>query len=140
VIKQVERRCGGVPRRLLADLGAMTENDIVGFAETHPTMQVLAPPKACAPNAKPASRVRYERKLAGQPQCLKDRRARMESEEGKAAYKRRGHTEHAHAGMKNCGFGHMPVRGRAKVRTACLLQAIVYNVSRAIHRRIAIAA
>jgi transposase len=140
MIKQVERRCGAAPRRLLADLGAMTETDIVGFADSHPGMAVFAPPKACAPNAKPASRIRYERKLASQPDCLKDWRTRMQSPEGKLVYKRRGYTEHAHGGMKNCGFEHMPVRGMEKVHTVCLLHAIVYNLNRANHRRIAIVA
>jgi transposase len=140
VIKQVERRCGAAPRRLLADLGAMTEADIKGFADSHPGMKVYAPPKACAPNAKPESRVRYERKLASQPDCLKDWRTRMQGAEGKAVYKRRSNTEHAHAGMKNCGFGYMPVRGMTKVRTVCLLQAIVYNLNLATHRRRAIVA
>jgi transposase len=140
VIKQVERRCGAAPRRLLADLGAMTETDIKGFADSHPGMQIYAPPKACAPNAKPESRVRYERKLASQPDCLKAWRTRMQGPEGKAVYKRRSNTEHAHAGMKNCGFGRMPVRGMANVRTVCLLHAIVYNMNRAIHRRSVIAA
>jgi transposase len=140
MVAEVERRCGVSPRRLLADIGAMTESDIVGFAQTHPEMQVFAPPKTCAPNAKPASRARYARKLASQPECLKTWRARMESAEGKSVYKRRSNTEHAHAGMKNCGFGRMLVRGLEKVRTVCLLHAIAYNLSLAISRRAAIAA
>jgi transposase len=140
VVTEVVRRCGAAPRRLLADLGAMTEKDIIGFAETHPAMQVFAPPKACVANAKPASRARYERKLASQPDCLKDWRTRMQSEQGKAVYKRRSNTEHAHAGMKNCGFDRLPVRGLEKVQTVCLLQAVVYNMNRAIHRRTAKAA
>jgi len=135
VLTEVVRRCGAAPRRLLADLGAMTEQDIVGFADSHPAMQVFAPPKACVANAKPASRVRYERKLAAQPQCLKDWRVRMASEAGKVVYKRRSNTEHVHAGMKNCGFDRLPVRGMAKVRTLCLLHAVAHNMTRAIHRR-----
>lgn len=138
VIKQVERRCETAPRRLLADIGAMTEKDIAAFAETHPAMQVFAPPRTCAPNAKPASRARYARKLASQPDCLKAWRARMESAEGKAVYTRRSNTEHAHGGMKNCGFGRMPVRGMEKVRTVCLLHAVAYNLRLAISRRTAI--
>jgi hypothetical protein len=64
----------------------------------------------------------------------------MQGPEGKAVYKRRSNTEHAHAGMKNCGFDHMPVRGMENVRIVCLLHAVVYNLNRANHRRSVIAA
>jgi transposase len=140
VIKQVQQRCGAAPRRLLADHGAMTEADIVGFAETHPDMLIFAPPKTCAPNAKPASRARYARKLASQPECLKDWRARMDTPEGKSVYKRRSNTEHAHGGMKNCGIDRMPVRSMKKVHTVCVLHAIAHNLKLAICRRKAIRA
>jgi transposase len=128
MVAQVERRCGQAPSRLLADSTAMSEDDIKGFAESHPNLAVYAPPKGCSETAKPASRVRYERKLASEPQCLKDWRARMASEDGKAVYARRSRTEHPHARMKNCGFGRMLVRGLPKVRTVCLLHAVAHNL------------
>jgi len=135
VVAQVERRTGRAPLRLLADGTAMTEEDIVGFAESHPEMAVFAPPKACSETAKPASRKRYERKLAREPQCLKDWRARMASEAGKAVYARRSNTEHPHGRMKNCGFGRMLVRGLKKVRAVCLLHAVAHNLILAGARR-----
>ena len=52
----------------------------------------------------------------------------MESEAAKAVYARRKLTEHAHAKMKNRGFGRMPVHGRATVRSVCLLHAIAHNM------------
>jgi transposase len=127
VVAEVERRCGQTPSRLLADGTAMTEDDIVGFAASHPDMKVYAPPKQCSETAKPESRARYERKLAREPQCLKDWRERMDSDAGKAVYARRSRTEHPHGRMKNCGFGRMLVRGLEKVRSVCLLHAVTHN-------------
>lgn len=135
MVAEMERHCGQAPSRLLADTTAMTADDIVGFAASHPELAVYAPPKACSETAKPASRARYERELAREPECLKDWRARMSSEAGKAVYAGRGKTEHPHARMKNCGFGRMLVRGLQKVRAVCLLHAVVHNFVLAAARR-----
>lgn len=137
VVAEAERRCGRAPSRLLADTTAMTEDDIVGFAASHPGMAVFAPPKGCSETAKPASRARYERELAREPECLKDWRARMASDAGKQVYARRSRTEHPHARMKNCGFGRMLVRGMEKVRSVCLLHAVAHNLILAAARRAA---
>jgi transposase len=137
MVAQIERRCGKPPSRLLADVGAMTAADIVGFADTHPAMQVFSPPPACKETSKPESKARYERNRAAEPQCLRDWRARMESEVGQAIYKRRSNTEHVHARMKNRGFGRMVVRGLRKVHIVCMLHAIAHNLIWAISRRAA---
>lgn len=137
VVADMQRRCGRAPSRLLADGTAMTEHDIIGFAASHPGMAVYAPPKACSETAKPASRARYERELAREPQCLKDWRARMDSDAGKAVYAKRSKTEHPHARMKNCGFGRMLVRGMEKVRAVCCLHALAHNFILAAARRAA---
>jgi transposase len=134
MVAQVERRCGKPPKRLLADVGAMTAPDIVGFAQTHPQMQVFSPPPARKETSKPESKARYERNRAAEPQCLKDWRARMDSEAGQATYKRRSNTEHIRGRMKNRGFGRMFVRGLSKVRTVCILHAIAHNLIWAISR------
>ena len=135
MVAQVERRCGMLPERLLADTGAMTAADIVTMAQTHPSMQVFSPPPARKETSKPQSKVRYERNRAAEPQCLKEWRDRMDSEEGQTVYKRRSNTEHVHARLKNRGFGRMVLRGIAKVRIACLLHAITHNLMWAISRR-----
>lgn len=137
VVAEAEKRTGCSASRLLADGTAMTEEDIEGFAKSHPNLEVYAPPKACSETAKPASRARYERKLAREAQCLKDWRARMAGEAGKAVYARRSITEHPHARMKNCGFGRMVVRGLEKVRAVCLLHAVAHNLVLAAARRTA---
>jgi transposase len=135
MVAQVERRCGQPPSRLLADIGAMTAADIVGFAGTHPAMEVFSPMPAQKTTSKPESKARYERNRATEPQCLKDWRARMDSENGQAIYKRRSNTEHVHARMKNRGFGRMVVRGLRKVHIVCLLHTIAHNLIWAISRR-----
>jgi transposase len=136
MVAQVEQRCGKPPKRLLADVGAMNAADIVGFAHTHPTMQVFSPPPARKATSKPESQARYERNRAAEPQCLKDWRLRMDSADGQAVYKRRSNTEHVHGRMKNRGFGRMLVRGLRKVHTVCLLHAIAHNIMWANSRRI----
>ena len=135
MVAQVERRCGKLPDRLLADTGAMTAADIVMITQTHPSVQVFSPPPARKQASKPQSKARYERNRAAEPPCLKHWRARMDSEEGKAVYKRRSNTEHVHARLKNRGFGRMVLRGLSKVRIACLLHAITHNLIWAISRR-----
>jgi transposase len=135
VIAQVKQRCGKLPDRLLADTGAMTAPDIVTLAQTHPSIKVFSPPPARKDASKAQSKVRYERNRAAEPQCLKEWRARMDSEEGQAVYKRRSNTEHVHARLKNRGFGHMVLRGLAKVRIACLLHAVTHNLMWAFSRR-----
>jgi transposase len=134
-VEQVERRCGKPPSRLLADVGAMTAADITGFAVSHPSLQVFSPPPAAKESSKPESKARYQRNRAAEPQCLKDWRARMDSAEGHAVYKRRSNTEHVHGRMKNRGFGRMVLRGLRKVQIACLLHAIAHNLIWAISRR-----
>ncbi len=138
MVAQVERRCGKSPDRLLADTGAMTAADIETLAQTHPSMQVFSPPPARREASKPASKARYERNRAAEPKCLKEWRARMDSEEGQGVYKRRSNTEHVHARLKNRGFDRMILRGLVKVRIACWLHAVTHNLMWAISRRAAL--
>jgi transposase len=135
VVAQVQQRCSKLPDRLLADTGAMTAADIGTLAQTHPSMQVFSPPPARKDASKPESKARYERNRAAEPQCLKEWRTRMDSEEGQAVYKRRSNTEHVHARLKNRGFDRMVLRGLAKIRIACLLHAVTHNIMWAISRR-----
>ncbi len=135
MVAQVEQRCGKLPDRLLADTGAMTADDIVTIADNHPSVQVFSPPPGRKEDSKPASKARYERNRAAEPQCLKQWRVRMDSEAGQAVYKRRSNTEHIHARLKNRGFGRMVLRGLAKVRIACLLHAVTHNLMWALSRR-----
>jgi len=140
MVAQVEQRCGKLPDRLLADTGAMTAADIATLAQTHPSIQVFSPPPARKEASKPESKARYKRNRAAEPQCLKEWRARMDSEEGQAVYKRRSNTEHVHARLKNRGFDRMVLRSLVKVRVACWLHAVTHNLMWAISRRAALTA
>jgi transposase len=134
-VEQIEARCAAVPKRLLADTGAMTADDIASLAETHPGMTIFSPP----PKEKDDVREETKRKRAGkrarEALAVRDWRERMAGEEAKSIYARRKNTEHAHAHMKNRGFGHMLVRGIVKVRAVCLLHALAHNLSRALCQR-----
>ena len=140
MITEVQRVCGSVPCRLLADTGAMTQSDIVRLAAAHPGLVVYAPPVAERPGASPASQNRRARNLAKEPACLKEWRARMITPEAETIYARRPLTEHVHAKIKNRGFGRMLVRGLARVRCVCLLHALTHNLLHALTRRAALAA
>jgi transposase len=135
MMAQVKQRCGKLPDRLLADTGAMTAPDIVTIGQAYPSIQVFSPPPARKEASKPASKARYERNRAAEPQSLKDWRARMDSDDGKGVYKRRSTTEHVHARLKNRGFGKIALRSLAKVRIVCLLHAVTHNMMWALSRR-----
>jgi len=139
MVAEVERVCGRVPCRLLADTGAMTQADIVRLADAHPALVVYAPPVAEKPTATPASRNRRARNLAKEPACLQAWRARMATPEAETIYARRPLTEHVHAKIKNRGFGRMLVRGLDRVRCVCLLHAVTHNLLHAFARRRALA-
>ena len=107
-----------LPTRLLADTGAMTAADIATLAQTHPHagVQSATGPQDVLQTSKQGA-IRTNR--AAEPQCLREWRARMDSEKP-AVYKRRSNTEHAHARLKNRGFERMALRGLAKVRITML--------------------
>jgi hypothetical protein len=102
-------------------------DDIAGLAERCPDLQVYSPPAKQRDTITPAAERNRRSQLKHEPQAVKDWRGRMASEEGKATYRRRKLTEHAHAKMKNRGFDRMPVHGIAKVRSVCLLHAIAHE-------------
>ncbi len=133
LVEQVEQRCGVVPNRLLADATAMTVDEIETLAERCPDLQVYSPPARQRGTITLAAERNRRWQLRHEPPAVKDWRSRMASEAGKDVYRRRKLTEHAHAKMKNRGFGRMLVHGIAKVRSVCFLQAIAHNLLHA-HR------
>ncbi len=142
LVEKVAERCGGAPQRLLADITAMTRDDIVKLAEQHPEMTVYSPPPPERPNvtAKTLSTRRWRRRH--EPPAVMAWRARMASDEGQEVYRRRKLTERAHGIIKTRGMTRFLVHGRDKVRSVCLLQALALNLSWAdtLRRRIAAAA
>ena len=89
----------------------MTLDDIASLAERCPDLQVYSPPAKQRDTITPAAERNRRSQLKHEPQAVKDWRGRMASEEGKATYRRRKLTEHAHAKMKNRGFARMAVHG-----------------------------
>ena len=128
LVEQVEQRCGEAPKRLLADATAMTLDDIVSLAERCPDLQVFSPPARQRDTITPAGERNRRSQLKHEPDAVKDWRSRMASDDGKEVYRRRKLTEHAHAKMKNRGFGRMLVHGIAAVRSVCMLHAIAHNL------------
>lgn len=127
-VGQIEARLAAVPKRLLADTGAMTADDIASLAEAHPEMTIFSPPPVEKDNVKEETKRKRAWTRAREAPAVRSWRERMAGEDAKSIYARRKNTEHAHAHMKNRGFGHMPVRGIAKVRAVCLLHALAHNL------------
>src|SRR3984885_1626181 len=92
LIDDVARRYGRVPARALFDEGYAARADIVALSE-HPlgAVRVYAPPPSQKPDAdlKPADRASRRAKRAREPEAVKDWRARMQSEDGQAIFRRR---------------------------------------------------
>ena len=131
LVQQVTDRCGVVPERLLADGSAMTQDEIVSLAESNPKLEVFSPPAKESETVSADTLRKRVWKHAHEPAAVQAWRERMASEAGKTVYRRRKLTEHAHAKMKNHGFGRMLVHGKAVVRNVCLLHALVQNLMNA---------
>ena len=137
LVAQIERRCGAPPERLLADTTAITQDEIVGFAEHRPGLTVYGPPAKEHEVVTAETLRKRQWKLEREPDVLREWRERMASEAGKLVYRRRKLTEHAHATMKNRGFARMLVHDIATVRVVCLLHALAHNMMHACHMRAA---
>jgi len=131
LVGQIEARCGAAPGRLLADSGAMPRPDIASLADEHPAMVVYSPPPTARDDVTKETKRKRVWKRKHEAPAVTRWRERMADEQAKLIYARRKNTEHAHAHMKNRGFGRMLVRGLAKVRAVCLLHALAHNLSRA---------
>ena len=128
LVEQIEQRCGEAPKRLLTDATAMTLDEIASLAERCPDLQIYSPPAKQRDMITPAAERNRRSQLRHEPQAVQNWRSRMASDAGKAVYRRRKLTEHAHGKMKNRGFGRMLVHGIAKVLSVCLLHAIAQNL------------
>jgi transposase len=136
LVEQIEARCGAVPGRLLADSGAMTCADIASLADEHPTMVIYSPPPAERDDVTAETKRKRAWKRRREAAAVRRWRERMADEAAKPIYARRKNTEHAHAHLKNRGFGRMVVRSIAKVRAVCLLHALAHNLGWALSLRL----
>jgi transposase len=127
-LAEVEERCEQRPQRLLADGTAVTQEDIVTLAEQRPALVVYSPPAEERAEVKRETLRKRQWQRQREPEAVKAWRARMDSEAATEVYRRRKLTEHAHARLKNCGFGRVLVHGLRKVRAVCLMHALAHNL------------
>ena len=137
MVDDIARRYGKTPDRLLIDTSYATSEDIIALA-AHAAGQVsvYTPPPGERDNVKPVTLARRIRKRAKEPFCLKEWRARMESEAGKAVYALRQRIERINADRKNHGFGFLAVRGLIKAKAHALWHALANNLIAAHRLRI----
>ena len=136
MIEETERRLGKSVKRLLADTGYASTDDIaaLGSRMENPVTAYVTPP-ADKENIKPGNLLAREKKRAKEPGVIKDWRKRMASEEGEAVMQRRGRIERVNAQAKNRGLGTMLVRGLAKVQCVALWHALAHNLATALRLR-----
>jgi len=136
MIEETERRTGQRVKRLLADTGYASVEDIeaLGSRADNP-VTVYVPPPADKENIKPENLVAREKKRAMEPEVIKDWRRRMATSEAAAVMERRKRIERVNAQGKNRGLGIMLVRGLEKVQAVAVLHALAHNLATALRLR-----
>lgn len=124
--RQVQERTGQKVHEHLMDGGYLVLDEVDRAAEEGVTLFV--PPK---PPKNPELRGSEFEPRPTDSQAVRDWRARMGSEEGKAVYRERAATsETANAELKSrCGVTRLLVRGLDKARCVALWFALAYNLS-----------
>lgn len=136
MIEETERRTGQRVKRLLADTGYASVEDIEALgARANDPITVYVPPAADKENIKPENLAAREKKRAKEPQVIKDWRQRMTTDEAGAVMGRRKRIERVNAQGKNRGLGVMLVRGLEKVQAVALLHALSHNLATALRLR-----
>lgn len=129
LLGQIERRLCRLPQRLLLDTSYASQKDIVTLAARQ--IEVYAPVPPDKPNVKPESLRKRIRRRQNEPEALKAWRGRMDSEAGKAVYRRRKRIETVNGILKGRGMGLMQVRSKTKVNCVVLLHVLAHNLWRA---------
>jgi transposase len=116
---QVTRRFGARPKRWLVDTGFAANDTAEHLAAAGVEAYMPIPtgfggaPARTPPMTLPGAQAWH---------------ARMNTDEGKALYKRRSTIEWVNAGMRNRGLTRLTVRGMAKVGAVLLWQAMAHNL------------
>jgi IS5 family transposase len=129
VLEQIKDRLKILPQRLLADTHYATKDDIVDLAAQGVTVYMPVP--ADKSDAKPESQRKRAQQRSREPEPVKAWRERMDQDESRPIYRRRGRIETINAILKGRGFGIMRVRSIAKVTAVVLMQALAHNLWRA---------
>ena len=126
VVEQVEQRTGRLPKAYLADGGFVKREDITALELGGVT--VYAPAQGARNTT--SGRTKTTPREDDTPEVARWRE-RMETEEAKEIYKRRGATaECVNAHARRYGLTQLLVRGVDKVRSVLLLVAITHNLLR----------
>ena len=120
-----------LPQRLLIDTRAATQHDIVALASRPDgPVTVFTPPPKDKENAKAETVRKRAWRRRNEPPAIQQWRARMDSQDGQATYRRRNAIEAVNGDFKNHGLGRFLLRGLAKVGCEVLPQAIAHNLRR----------
>ena len=140
--KDVIRRYGQAPQRVLLDEGYACQDDIVALAE-HPlgAMEVYMPPPSAKPmeELKPSSRHSRRYKRAREPEPVRAWRERMLTPEAQDVFKRRKLIELVHAHYKSRALNRLTVTGLIKTQAVVLWHALANNLLAAHRLRLATA-
>ncbi len=138
MVEQLAERYDRVPSRLVVDSKIATKDEIIALSD-HPKgrVEVYAPVPEERENITPESRRKRAWRRRKEPEAIKAWWARMETDDGQAAMKRRKHIETINGILKNRGMRKMMVRGLEKVRSSVLLQALANNLMQAHRLRMA---
>jgi len=131
MIKELARRYGSHPRRVLLDEGYVSQDDVAAMDDQAlGPVTVFMPTPAEKPEEEltPSGRNSRRHKRAREPQAVKDWRERMETDEAKAIFRRRKLIELVHAHYKNRGLGRLTVRGLLKTQALALWHALANNL------------
>jgi transposase len=122
--KKIEKQLGALPQEWVADGGCTSIDNIENMSERG--CKVIAPVRQRAnPDRKPTD------PRPGDSNAILEWRARMETDEAKATYKRRGATaECVNAQFRNQGLLRFFVRGAKKALAVVLVHAITNNMRR----------
>ena len=122
MVEQIRRRFGKAPGRWLADSGYSGTQDVEYLASVGQTgIEAFMP----LPAGRGGGIAKSPRPYVGS--AILAWRERMQSERGKAIYKRRYLIEWVNAGMRNRGLTQLTVRGKLKVGAVLLWQALAHN-------------
>jgi len=132
MVEAIAERYGAAPARVLVDTKYATQEDIVALSERPAgAVCVYTPPPADRDTATAESKRKREWRRRHEPPAVQEWRARMASDVGRTAMRRRRHIETVNGNIKNRGLGRLNVRGLIKAQCLALLHALAHNLWRA---------
>jgi transposase len=132
MVEAIAERYGAAPARVLVDTKYATQDDIVALSERPDgAVCVYTPPPADRDTASAESKRKREWRRRHEPPAVQEWRARMASDDGRTAMRRRRHIETVNGNVKNRGLGRLNVRGLIKAQCLALLHALAHNLWRA---------